>query len=95
MNSFLSPGQQGESLRDDTLGIAPGNGLATPTSQGERDKKEIEEEIREALFRNGASPQAPQGRKSPYKGRPLQGAWAATGQTGALVVGKQGEPVDS
>ena len=65
------------------------------TTVQEKSKEEIEREVREALFRGGLrSPSV--SKKKPksyeYKGRPLQGAWATAGQTGALVVGKPEEP---
>lgn len=61
----------------------------------EKDKEDLEKEIRESLFRGGVG-SSPSPKREPqsqsYRGRPLIGAWATTGQTGALVVQKPGEP---
>ena len=63
------------------------------TTIPEKSKEDIEREVREALFRGGMrSPSASKKKSYDYKGRPLQGAWATAGQTGAVVVGKPEEP---
>ena len=64
-----------------------GSGDEEEPANGTRDKRDLERGIREALFRVGDPPAA-----KPYKGRPLQGAWATGGLTGVLGAGKQGEP---
>ena len=63
----------------------------TASSMTERDKKELERGIREALFRKGG--ETPTAVSRPYKGRPLKGVWATAGQTGASVVIQTGELV--
>ena len=99
LHTLLSPGkQQGESSRDDS--VTP---QTPPLSRGDRgrggerveatdslEQRDLENGIREALIRGGLSSPATNLAKKPYKGRPLQGAWATAGQTGALVVSKQG-----
>ena len=62
-----------------------GSGDEEEPANSTRDKRDLERGIREALFRVGDSPAT-----KAYKGRPLQGAWAMGGLTGALVAGKQG-----
>ena len=93
MNRLLSPRRQGESPSQSTdqlsLGEVGGCEFGessegdTPTIT-EKDKRELEMGIREALFRTPAAA-SPSER---YKGRPLQGVWATSGQTGASVVNK-------
>ena len=105
VESFLSPRQQpGEfpSPSRDSIPLGEisrltaeeeegeGEFLETASTMTEKDKTELERGIREALFRGGETPGS--GRR-PYKGRPLRGAWATAGQTGASVVTKTGEPM--
>ena len=68
----------------------------TDTSVKERDRVDLEREVRDALFKGGVGSQSTEKKKPrqshDYRGRPLLGAWATSGQTGAGVVQKPGEP---
>lgn len=99
MHNLLSPQQQRQSHHDNlSLRTTPSpqplnlEGSDDKISGGEeadgneRNKMELERGIKEALFRMELSSE------KPYKGQPLQGAWATAGQTGALMVTKPGEP---
>ena len=72
--------------RRDTADQVESTDSSTVTSV---DKRELEKGIREALFRDAPATASPSATRQ-YKGRPLQGAWATAGQTGASVVVQRG-----
>ena len=66
--------------------------MTAPATMTETDRRELEREVREALFRRGAEKALSPSANRPYKGRLLQGSWATAGQTGASVLNRTGEP---